>query len=220
MSKYLIEFEKTGYMQFISHLDLQRLFRRTIRRLGYNLAYSQGYNPHPKFAMAQPLSLGYVGRHEYFEVEIVEEIEPDLFVQAINNVLPEGIRLLSGRFYPDGVKSVGATCYEAVYTITYPDFVMLFDAITLENFMKQDEIIAEKRQKKTKKMIKVNIKDKIRELKSNDRGNEIIARLDCGSVSNLSPEQLIQGINSFFNIKIGREKIMVSREKMHFNVEI
>ena len=58
MSRYVIKFSKEGNIRYISHLDLLRLFKRSFKRVGIKLQYSQGFNPHPKMSFAQPLSLG------------------------------------------------------------------------------------------------------------------------------------------------------------------
>ena len=73
MYRYYLEFSKTGNIRFISHLDLLRLFKRTFKRSGIELVYSQGFNPHPKLGFAQPLSLGYEGLAEILEFETVRE---------------------------------------------------------------------------------------------------------------------------------------------------
>ena len=46
--RYVLKFSKTGYMRYISHLDLLRLFKRMFRTGGIEIRYSQGFNPHPK----------------------------------------------------------------------------------------------------------------------------------------------------------------------------
>ena len=67
MNRYVITFSKMGTICYISHLDLMRMFRRTFKKAGIRLAYSQGFNPHPKMGFAQPLSLGYWGLREMME---------------------------------------------------------------------------------------------------------------------------------------------------------
>ena len=83
MSEYIIEFSKTGTICFTSHLDMMRIFKRVFKRTGVALAYSQGYNPHPKMGFAQPLSLGYWGMKEYFECETAGEWENDQLLQRL-----------------------------------------------------------------------------------------------------------------------------------------
>ena len=82
--RYLFVFQKTNLMVYISHLDIQRLFRRTIKSCGYKIIYSQGFNPHPKMSIAQPLSLGYEGLEEYMEVELDADLDTALIKENIN----------------------------------------------------------------------------------------------------------------------------------------
>ena len=57
MGQYAIKFSKQGFICYTSHLDLLRLFKRAFKKAGIKLAYSQGFNPHPKMGFAQPLVL-------------------------------------------------------------------------------------------------------------------------------------------------------------------
>ena len=72
MNRYFMIFSKTGYIKYISHLDMLRLFKRAFKRTGIALEFSHGFNPHPKMGFAQPLSLGYTSLGEYIEFETVE----------------------------------------------------------------------------------------------------------------------------------------------------
>ena len=56
MSRYVLKFRKFGYVKYISHLDLLRVFKRTFKKTDLQLRYSQGFNPHPRMGFAQPLS--------------------------------------------------------------------------------------------------------------------------------------------------------------------
>ena len=53
-------FKKTGMIKFISHLDTIRLFNRAIQRAGVPILWSEGFNPHQKLSIAQPLSLSLI----------------------------------------------------------------------------------------------------------------------------------------------------------------
>ena len=95
--KYLIKWTKEGDMRYISHLDIMRLFQRAFKRTGIRLKYTEGYSPHPKMSIAQPLSLGYTSRGEYFEFETQEDLDPESFRHRMEDAMPEGIRMLSCR---------------------------------------------------------------------------------------------------------------------------
>ena len=56
--KYRLQFSKEGETKYVSHLDLVRLFTRAFKRAELPLAYSEGFNPHPKMSIGLPLSVG------------------------------------------------------------------------------------------------------------------------------------------------------------------
>ena len=92
LHRYLLGFYKKGNMRFISHLDLQRLFKRCIKRARIDVAYSNGYNPHEKINIVHPLSLGFETERDYFEMDTLRPYGEDELVESMNLALPEGIR--------------------------------------------------------------------------------------------------------------------------------
>ncbi len=50
-----ITYRKDGPAKYVAHLDLMRTWERAIRRATLPLAYSQGFSPHARIAMAAPL---------------------------------------------------------------------------------------------------------------------------------------------------------------------
>ena len=87
----------------------------------------------------------------------------------------------------------------------------------LKDYLAQDQIMAEKRQKKTKKMVSADIRPKIRDIQIAE-GNQLTLdmRLDCGSQSNLSPEQVISSFIAFAQIPAERQEIRVERRNIIF----
>ena len=65
-----IKFSKGEEVKYISHLDLQRAFQRALRRAEIDIAYSKGFNPHPKVSFATALSVGMTSDGEYVDVEL------------------------------------------------------------------------------------------------------------------------------------------------------
>ena len=87
-----IRFEKTGRAVWMSHLDLMRLMQRTFRRAGVVLHHSQGFTPHAYVSMLLPLSVGMESVCELMEYELDGELA--VTSEALNAVLPEGVRVL------------------------------------------------------------------------------------------------------------------------------
>ena len=195
-----------------------RLFKRAFKKTGIALEHSHGFNPHPKMGFAQPLSLGYTSVCELIEFETVEKFEPEEIMERIRDVLPEGLKVIDCRAFNQDIKSLAAVVESATYTAVFPvksdseDFQEILD-----RYMARDEIIAQKRQKKTKKMVDVNIKDKIRSIRILPAEKLTLEmHLDSGSSSNLSPEQVLSSFLKYGNMSIERCDIEVERKSLEF----
>jgi len=94
MQPIRIFFEKRGRAKYISHLDLMRAMSRAVRRAALPLWYTEGFNPHPYLAFPLPLPLGQEGLREAMDLRLVADM-PFAEIQArLNEVLPEGLRVL------------------------------------------------------------------------------------------------------------------------------
>lgn len=88
-----IRFAKTNAMRFTGHLDLFRTWERTIRRAGLPLAYSQGFNPHPKMALACALPLGFTSEAEMIDIWLETESNLNEVRGALEKAAPPGIQI-------------------------------------------------------------------------------------------------------------------------------
>lgn len=220
MFKYVMTFSKTGTICYTSHLDLMRMFKRAFKKAGIKLAYSQGFNPHPKMGFAQPLSLGYEGLNELMEFETVEDYEPEGLRKTLEALMPEGIDI-SGCDRLEGMKkTLAAQTDAAEYVIIMPlgKPVEMTGEEIRDSYLGQDRIITLKRQKKKKEPVQVDIKPMIRQLDIRQEGDSLIvtAVLDSGSISNLSPELVITTLQEHLNLEIDRSDMEITRRKIIF----
>lgn len=88
-------FEKTGSAVYISHLDLMRVFQRAFRRAGFLLKHTGGFNQHAYVSLALPLSVGTASVCEILDYEMDTDCGGNALRDALNQVLPAGIRVLS-----------------------------------------------------------------------------------------------------------------------------
>jgi radical SAM-linked protein len=86
-----VQYAKGEEIKFISHLDLARTFERAFRRAGLPMAYSQGFNPRPRFQIAAALPVGVTGRVELLDVWLVEPLSADEVLDRLPAVLPRGL---------------------------------------------------------------------------------------------------------------------------------
>lgn len=84
MPSYRIVFSKTGSLKYISHLDLQRAVARLLIRSGLPVAFSEGFNPHPRLSFALPLSIYQEGENEVMTVRFTEETESSEICKRLN----------------------------------------------------------------------------------------------------------------------------------------
>ena len=52
MQRLRVRYAKRGRARFTSHRDFSRAFERALRRAAVPMAYSSGFNPHPRISYA------------------------------------------------------------------------------------------------------------------------------------------------------------------------
>ncbi len=111
-----IFFEKMGESAYISHLDLQRVMSRALRKSGIPVWYSQGFNPHIYMSFSLPLPLAQQSLCESVDVKTESEEDLSVYKDALNSALPRGIRVLD--IAPPVYTADKIT--QCKYEITYP----------------------------------------------------------------------------------------------------
>ena len=115
-----IKYSKTGRLRFLSHLDLMTLFHRAAVRAGLPIAFSRGFNPHPKIAFGPALSVGIESEAEYLDVETDPFIDLLQITKNLNTTLPLGIRILAARVIPKKSPSLSGSILRYKYEVTAP----------------------------------------------------------------------------------------------------
>ena len=93
MQRLRLRFSRGARLKYISHLDLIRLWHRAFRRAGLELAYSEGFNPHPRIHIAAPLPLGVTGESELMDVVFAREYSPHYILTMVNQQLPDDLEV-------------------------------------------------------------------------------------------------------------------------------
>lgn len=118
-----LRLSKEGDARFVGHLDMMRLLERALRRARLPVAYSKGFNPHPRISLASALPLGVSSRAEYADVILDRPVRPGVFAERFNSVLPAGVRVLGCEEAPAGGPSLAAIMeasrYEAYGVVAY-----------------------------------------------------------------------------------------------------
>lgn len=218
MNRYVFRFTKTGSMRFISHLDLQRLFRRMFKRLEVELIYSKGYNPHPKMNIAQPLSLGFESNSEYLEIETEKSYDIIDMIKRGNEALTEGIVLTAGIEAVPSPKNLSSIVEYAEYAVCLPTGGLLISNEALDYFNSQKSIIVNKRDKKTKKKVEKDVKHLIYRLtwtQTDENELRIHTILRAASNEVLNPMLLMEVLCESVGISFEQETCRIVRTDLY-----
>ena len=193
MSKYRVQFSKTGRLKFIGHLDLLRTLQRVLNRARIPLSYSQGFNPHPLLSFAHPLALGSTGLREYMELQLDSDMPEEEIIDRLNANFPDGLRASRCEKIPDGVPAAMAQVCSAKYTIRLPRADEIDWEAQLQKLLAQESILVEKLGKKRgrKQMVSLDIKPLIEACSVTPDGRMRLL-CACGSEQNLKPELLVR----------------------------
>jgi radical SAM-linked protein len=120
LTRIRIKYSRTGRVRFLSHLDFMTLFHRAAVRAGVPIAFSQGFNPHPRIAFGPALSVGMESEAEYLDMETDPFVDLLQAVTDLNRTLPEGIRVLEARVVPKKAPSLSGSIARYVYEVEVP----------------------------------------------------------------------------------------------------
>ena len=116
--RIIAAYNKGAELCRISHLDVQRLLMRALRRAKLPLAFSKGFNPHPLLSFASALKLGFTSECEWFEVDLSAPVCAAEFSAKLNAACPRGFSVHSAVFDPLDPHSLASRTRAADYILS------------------------------------------------------------------------------------------------------
>ncbi len=115
MQRLRVRFKRGEGIKFVSHLDIMRLWERALLRAQIQLAYSEGFSPHPRLSLAVPLAVGVTSEAELMDVFVTKLVSPHWFTAAVSQQLPPGIEIL-------GVYQIGLSLPSLQSQVRYAEY--------------------------------------------------------------------------------------------------
>ena len=184
MKSVRIFYTKLGRMKFVSHLDMNRLMIRVIRKSGIPVWYTEGFNRHIYINYAVPLSLGFEGVYEVMDIRLTEDnFSFEETVQRLNAAAPEGIEFLSAEEPVLPTVDIAFAEYELIFD---PENAHLYEK--LKEFLSRKSVICQKKDKKGR----IKEFDIIPKIKRDEfAGDKALLTLSAGNEGNLNPSLVL-----------------------------
>ncbi|MGN1422572.1 MAG: TIGR03936 family radical SAM-associated protein [Oscillospiraceae bacterium] len=188
-------FSKTDRAKYISHLDLNSVMQRAIRRSGLPVWRTEGFNPHTYVQFMLPLSLGQEGLREAVDFRLLEDISPEETARRLNDALPADIRVTEVSVPKYKNTDIASAEYDICGALNTEKFGA---------FLAQDKISVEK---KTKKGVSdIDLKPLVSEVTLSD--GKITLRLPAGNEFNINPALLLEAYAAFSGEALPRLRIV------------
>ena len=97
-----VRYAKRGRLRFTSHRDFSRAFERAVFRARIPMAYSSGFNPHPRISYAGAAPTGSASEAEYLELALADVVVPADVHAMLDEALPPGLDVIEVVESPGG----------------------------------------------------------------------------------------------------------------------
>ena len=215
--KVRIKYSKSGVLRFIGHLDIMRYFQKAIRRADIDIAYSTGYSPHQIISFAAPLSLGVTSEGEYFDAELVTFTNSEDIINRLNEVMVDDITITDAVLLDENAKNSMSVVAASDYVISFNEDLAIKDKLIerVTDYISGEHILIVKKTKKSEK--EVDIKPFIYDLHL--EGDKIYMLLATGSVENLKPALVIEGLYNYVGIEYNKFDYRIHRIEAYMRDE-
>ena len=188
-----IYYNKTGKLKYISHLDINRVMLRMIRRGKINVWFTEGFHQHPYVNFALPLSLGFESESEAVDMRINDDMTNEEIMARLSDVAPDGMEIT-------------AVCnpIKKFSEIAYADFYIVIKGECqkeLDDFLSQPQIIVEKTTKKGG-IKQIDLKEKIVKysVSAENGDTALLITLPAGTQENINPNLVLAAFSDDLSI--------------------
>jgi len=123
-----LRYAKRGRLRFSSHRDFQRALERALRRAAVPMAYSAGFNPHPRISYANAAPTGAASEAEYIEIALDRRCDVEQIRAALDHALPPGLDITQA--VEAGPGALADRLQASVWQIELPGVAGTDDAVT------------------------------------------------------------------------------------------
>ncbi len=148
ITRIRVRYSKGNSLRFTGHLDMQRIWERTLRRSGLPVRYTQGYHPRARLNLASALPLGFISEDELLDFWMDEPRALDEIQSRLAASAPPGLAIRSIEEVALGEDALQEQMKASEFTVTFFDPINGQElAEKVGTLLDQDEIIMTRRKK-------------------------------------------------------------------------
>jgi radical SAM-linked protein len=141
-----IRYAKRGRLRFTSHRDFSRAFERALVRAAIPMAYSSGFNPHPRISYAGAAPTGSASEAEYLEIGLSRVVDTRDVHERLDAAMPPGLDVLE--VVPSAGGSIADRLEASSWRITVPGVPSGDAREAVATFLGEQEVTVERMTKR------------------------------------------------------------------------
>lgn len=197
MRKIRVFFTKLGRAKYISHLDSNRCWQRSIKRSGLPVWYTEGFNPHMYLTFPLPLSLGYESKYECVDMKLMEDLSDAEVVQRLNDALPLDIRVFACAEPVMDQKEIAWADYDIF--LSCDNAAALSEELSA--YFAQEQILVQKKTKKGSKEVDLKPHFSVLKQEVEEEGIALTLRCTTGIEVNINPSLLLENFSGIDKVE-------------------
>ena len=207
-----LKFCKKGDLQYISHLDLQRVMSRVLVRSGVPVWYTQGFNPHAKMVFSMPLSVGTQSVCEYLDIRVDKKISTDEILARLNAEVTEDMKFSKAYVPQSKLSEIALVRYEIEICTDISDGELAGKA---KKLLTEKPLMMKKRSKSGER--EVDILDYFRSVEVEQGETLKLSIMLTAGEGSLNPEMIVTALRENLGILMtDEESYTVMRTGVYF----
>ncbi len=195
-----IHIGRTGEARFLSHLEMQTAWIRTLRRARVDLVYSQGFHPLPRVSFSSALSVGEESRAELLDIVVTRAEQPENLAERLRKTVPPGFFVYGATIVdlkaPALMGRLDAADYEIVGAPDVRD--------RIEVILQSPSILLARKTKAAEGVVDVDVRPMIRSMVQSPDGNIFVGLKDVAGKPGKAKEMVkLLGLGDVRIVKVG-----------------
>lgn len=212
--RYRAFYSKTQRARYLSHIDLNNIIHRSLRRADISVIHSKGFHPRMITSYLPALPLGMEGKKEVLEFKSNYLFSEKDFILRLNKFLPSGLRFLNLKRLEESVPSLQQAINILVYSVNLQD-KEIKEALEKEIKLERNSLLKDEKdiEKYVHGFLRESKEKSMRSIHFNIKRGKLVFYIKYSPQRSIRPQDIVERIfrvkNSVF--LMAREKVVLKK---------